>query len=180
MALCPSRRAHPDGGLQCCCCPWRQQEEERTAAQTSRTLELRSLQRQLLGARTRAASVRTSSAATLGHALFILGPATAPLNAARSRNSWSMSARGANRPLRMTPLRRGGPAWRRPPTPMLLRRKRSWGTKPQRRTLRASSTSPTPSPGVTSAARSCTSCTTAARSSSPEETSRPSAGKFSR
>jgi hypothetical protein len=56
----------------------------RIAAQTSRRLELRTLQRQRPGARTRAANVRTSSVATLGHALFILEPVTVPPNVAGS------------------------------------------------------------------------------------------------
>jgi hypothetical protein len=51
---------------------------------------------------------------------------------------------------------------------------------PQRRTLRASTPSPTPSSGVMSTARNCTSCTAVAQSSSPGETSRLFAGKFSR
>jgi hypothetical protein len=56
----------------------------RIAAQTSYRPELRSLQRQRPGARTRVANLRASSVATLGRALFILEPNTAPPNAMRS------------------------------------------------------------------------------------------------
>jgi hypothetical protein len=64
-------------------------------------------------AKTRKASTHANSILTLGHVLFTRGPATAPLNAAKSRNSWSASARGATRPPRMTPPHHGGPARRR-------------------------------------------------------------------
>jgi hypothetical protein len=80
---------------------------------------------------TRVASARANSVPTLGCVLFTQGPATAPPNAARSRNSWSASARGATRPPRMTPPRCGDPARRRPLTLMLPRRRGSWGTKPK-------------------------------------------------
>jgi hypothetical protein len=56
----------------------------RIAEQTSCRLELQSLQWQRPGARTRMAKVRASSVVTLGHALFILEPVTAPPNVARS------------------------------------------------------------------------------------------------
>jgi hypothetical protein len=57
---------------------------------------------------------------------------------------------------------------------------KKFGYQTPKKTLRVSSTSSTPSPGVMSAPKSYTSCTAAARSSSPRGTSRPFAGKFSR
>jgi hypothetical protein len=57
---------------------------------------------------------------------------------------------------------------------------RELGYKPPTKTSRVSSTSPTPSPMVTSTARSCTSCMAAVRSSSPIGMSRPFAGRSSR
>jgi hypothetical protein len=50
------------------------------------------------GARTPAASAHVNSAPTPGHALFILGLATVPLSAARSRSSRSALARDATKP----------------------------------------------------------------------------------
>jgi hypothetical protein len=38
MVVGPSRRAHPDGGLQCHC-PWRQQEEEQEESQRKQAVD---------------------------------------------------------------------------------------------------------------------------------------------
>jgi hypothetical protein len=54
------------------------------------------------------------------------------------------------------------------------------GIKPQTKTSRASSTSPTPSPVGTSIAKGCTSRTAADQSSSPGGMSKPFAESFSR
>jgi hypothetical protein len=70
------------------------------------------------GGRTPEASTHGNSAPTPGHALFILGLATAPPSAARSRSSQSASARGVIKPQGKAPPLRGGPARRRPLKPM--------------------------------------------------------------
>jgi hypothetical protein len=87
---------------------------------------------------------------------FILGLATAPPSAARSRILRSASVRGATKPQGKAPPPRGGPARRRSPTPMQPPQRGSWGIKPPTKTSRVSSTSLTPSLVETSAARSCT------------------------
>jgi hypothetical protein len=152
----------------------------RTVALTSHGLGVRPSLLRRPGARTPEASAHGNSAPTLGRALFILGLATAPPSTARFRSSQSASARGVTKPQGKAPSLHGGPARRRPPLPTRPRRRGSWGTKPPTKTSRVSSTSPTPSPVVTSTARSCTSCTVAVRSSSPGGTSRPYAERSSR
>jgi hypothetical protein len=112
--------------------------------------------RQRPGARTPVASARGNSAPTPGRALSILELATMRLSAARSRSSRSASARGVTKPPGTAPPLRGGLARRRSPTPTQPQRRGNWGIKPPTKTLRVSSTSPTPSPVVTSVARSCT------------------------
>jgi hypothetical protein len=70
------------------------------------------------GGQTPEASAHDNSAPTPGRALFILGLATAPPSAARSRSSRSALARGATKPQGKAPPLRGGPARRKPPMPM--------------------------------------------------------------
>jgi hypothetical protein len=152
----------------------------RPVASTSHGLGVRPLQLRRLGARTPVASARDSSAPTPGRALFIRGLATAPPSAARSRSSRSASARGETKPPRKAPPHRASPVRRKPPKPTQLRRRGSWGIKPPTKTSRDSSSSSILSPAGMSAARSCTLCTVAVRSSSPGETSRPFAGRPSR
>ena len=88
------------------------------------------LLRQRLGARMRMVNARALKVATEVHAQFIPPLATAPLTAARSRNSRSGSVGGVSRPPRMAhPLLASGLARRKPLTvrPLLGR---SWGTNP--------------------------------------------------
>jgi len=89
------------------------------------------LLQQQLGARMRMASARARKVATEVHAQFIPPLATAPLTAARSRNSRSGSAGGASRPPRTAhPHLVSGLAMRKPPTVRPLPGRRSWGTNP--------------------------------------------------
>jgi hypothetical protein len=152
----------------------------RTVALTSHGSGVRPLLLRRLGARTPEASAHVNSAPTPGRALSTLGLATAPPSSARSRSSRSALARGVTKALGKPPPLRGGPARRKPLMPTQPQRRGSWGIKPQTKTSRVSSTRLTPSPVVTSAARSCTSCTAAVRSSSPGGTSRPFAERSSR
>jgi hypothetical protein len=108
----------------------------RTVALTSHGLGVRPLLLQLPGARTPESSAHGNSAPTPGRALFILGLATAPPTAAKSRSSRSASARGVTKPQGKAPPLRGGLARRRPPMPTRPRRRGSWGTKPPTRTSR--------------------------------------------
>jgi hypothetical protein len=75
----------------------------RTVASISRELGARSLQQQRSGARTPVASAHDNSAPTPGRAQFILGLATVPLSAARSRSSRSALAKGMTKPLGKAP-----------------------------------------------------------------------------
>jgi hypothetical protein len=147
----------------------------RPVALTSHGLGARLLLQQRPGGKTPVASAHGNSVLTPGRALCTLGLVTVPLSAARSRSSRSASARGATKPQGKAPPLRGGPARRKSPTPTRPQLRGSWGTRPPTKTLRVSSISPTSSPRVTSAARSCTSCTAAARNLSPSGTSKPSA-----
>ena len=89
------------------------------------------LLRQRLGARMRMASARARKVATEVHAQFIPPLATAPLTAARFRNSRSGLVGGVSRPPRTThPLFASGLARRKPPTVRPLPGRRSWGTNP--------------------------------------------------
>ena len=84
------------------------------------------LLRQWLGARIPIASVRARKVAMEVHAQFIPPLATAPLTAARSRNSRSGSVGGVSRPPRTAhPLLASGLARRKPPTVRLLPGRRS-------------------------------------------------------
>jgi hypothetical protein len=147
MALCPSRRARPDVGLQCCC-PWQWQEEKQEEPRHKQAADWGS--DRCSGSGWGPESARQAPAPTAYRPWVVSCSSWVPpqpSNAVRSRNLWSASARGATRPPRMTPPRRGGLARRRSLTPMLLRRRGSWGTETQRRTLRVFSTSPSPSSG---------------------------------
>ena len=89
------------------------------------------LLRQRLGARTRMASIRARKVATEVHAQFIPPLATAPLTAARSRNSRSGSVDGMSIPPRTAHLLlASGLARRKPSTVRPLPGRRNRGTNP--------------------------------------------------
>jgi hypothetical protein len=105
----------------------------RTVASTSHRSGVRPLLLRRPGAKTPEASTHDNSAPTPGRALSILGHATAPPNAARSRSSWSALARGATKPPGKALPLRDGPARRKPPMPMQPRQSGSWVSNPQQR-----------------------------------------------
>jgi len=109
----------------------------RTGVAGSRNPVLRPLQqrhrlmRQQLGARMRMTNALARKVAVEVHAQCIPPLATAPLTAARSRNSRSGSVGGVSSPPRTVhPLLASGLARRKPPTAEPLLGRRSWGTSP--------------------------------------------------
>jgi hypothetical protein len=179
MALSPSRRAHPDGGLQCHY-PWRQQEKNK---------KNHSANKPQTGAPVAAAAAAGGQNLRGKHPCQQCGDfGSCPVHP-RARHSTSECCEILKFTERVSKRREQASKDDSSPPQRSGKEKvfdadaataeKELGYQTPKKDLKGLYAQSNSESGVTSAARSCTSCMAAARSSSPGETSRLFAGKFS-